>query len=413
MKFTRWTILALLALCLAACGPEDDEEEEIKPINITPGVALEQPSLPTHPALDPAVAYDGTRTHLVYSQWNGTNQFDLMYTNRLGAGSYVAPAPIFPASTGDSRNAHVFLDSAGTLHIVWQEGTSPNREIYYATRTSGGVISTPTNLTNTSEDEADPRVHVDSSGRIHIIWTGGTPPPNPTTAIFYRRTQGAVFLAAVILPKAAGNQPAEMADLCTDAGDRIYVVWSESDGTSRNIRMVRSDDNGANFGGVGSGFAATGSVDMTTPRVQGGTDGEVFLTFVGQALNGDRALFATFTRTGGTFASPGQLITSQTGGIRDPEIAAFKRPDGNYTVMIVCQDGPTGGGAVLLRSSHDNGENWPGNPVDLSQGNSQPSTNVTPVVALDDNQVVVCWAAQPMGGGVVRTWTSTSDYTLP
>jgi hypothetical protein len=414
MKPTRWLIPALCALLLtSACKQEEDENTTVDPVNITPGIAIAEPAASSDDAVDPAVAYDGTHVHLVYSQWDGVSQYNLMYTQRIGAGSYTAPASIFPSSAGDSRNADVFLESNGTLHIVWEEGTSPNREIYYVTRTAGGTITTPQPLTATSEDEANPRVHVDSTGRVHVVWEGSTMPPNPTTSIFYRRTQGSVFLSAVVLPKGSGNQPAEMPDICTDQGDRIYVLWAESNGTSRDIRMVRSDDNGQNFGGVGSGFAATGSVDMTQPRVQGGLDGEVFLVFVGQATNGDRALFATYTRTGGTFVSPGQLVTSSTGGIRDPELAVFRRPDDNFTVMALCNDGGITGGNVLAFASHDNAENWPGDPVNLSQGNSQPSTSVTPVLALDDNELIACWAGQPAGGGTVTTWTSANDYSLP
>jgi hypothetical protein len=406
--------LALLAvlLLLSACGEDPNEEEEVQPVDVTPGVALAEPALPANPATDPAIAYDGTRVHMVYSASNGT-QYDVMYTQRIGGGSFSAPAPVFPGSTGQSRNSHVFLDSAGTLHIVWEEGTSPNREIYYATRTSGGIISTAANMTNTTEDEANPRVHVDSTGRIHVVWEGSTTPPNPTSAIFYRRTQGAVFLAAVILPKLNAGQPAEMPDICTDAGDRIYVVWAESDGSSRNIRMVRSDDNGQNFGGVGSGLAESGSVDLTQPRVQGGTDGEVFLVFIGQDSSGERALYSKFTRTGGTFDGRVRLLNSDTGGLRDPELAAFEGADGQYTVMVVVNDGVAGGGNVVMMASPDNAENWPGEPINLSQGNSQPSTNVAPVISLDDNEVIVSWAAQPQGGGVVTTWTANCGYELP
>ena len=413
MKLERWFAIALMLLCLGACAEDPNDEDEAKPIEITQGVGIPQPSAPTDQAIDPAIAYDGTRTHMVYSQYDGAAQHDLMYVQRVGGGSFTTPAPIFPGSTGDSLNPHVFLDTAGILHMVWVEGTSPNREIYYATRTAGGTLTTPTNLTVTAEDETNPRVHVDSAARIHVVWEGSTTPPNPTTAIFYRRTQGAVFLSAVTLPKAMGNMPAEMPDICTDQGDRIYVVWAESDGTSRNIRMVRSDDNGQNFGGVGNGLAASGSVDMTQPRVEGGLDGEVFLAFVGQALNGDRALFATYTRTGGTFVSPGQLITSQTGGVRDPEIAVFRRPSDDFTVMVVCNDGGVGGGNILVKSSHDNGEQWPGDPVNISLGNTQPSTNQRPVLDLDDNELIVTWFAQPQGGGTVTTWTTTNDYQLP
>jgi hypothetical protein len=409
----RWIALAFVALFLiSACGQDPEEEEEVKPIDITPGVAIAEPAAPTNPAVDPAIAYDGTRVHMVYSHNDGA-LYDLMYAQRVGGGTYSAPAAIFPASTGHSRNAHVFLDSADTLHIVWEQGTTPNREIYYATRTSGGIISTAANMTNTSEDEANPRVHVDGTGRIHIVWEGSTTPPNPTTAIFYRRTQGSIFLAATILPKLNGNQPAEMPDLCTDVGNRIYVVWAENNGSSRNIRLVRSDDNGQNFGSVGSGLAEAGTVDMTQPRVQGGLDGEVFLVFIAQDSSGDRALYSKFTRTGGTFDGRVRLLSSETGGLRDPELAAFRQDDDNYTVMVACNDGPAGGGNILVMSSPDNALNWPGDPVNLSQGNSQPATNVSPVLALDDNELIVSWAGQPAGGGVVTTWTSNSNYELP
>lgn len=413
MKLERLCLMCLIVLLLGACAEEDDETSNPKPITITVGVAIAQPATPTDQAIEPAIAYDGTRTHMVYCQYDGAARHDLMYVQRVGGGSFTPPAPVFPGSAADSRAPHVFLDGAGILHMVWVEGTSPNRDIYYATRTAGGTLTTPTNLTVTAEDETNPRVHVDSASRIHVVWEGSTVPPNPTTAIFYRRTQGSIFLAPVILPKAMGNMPAEMPDLCTDQSDRVYVVWAESDGTSRNIRMLRSDDNGATFGGVGNGLAASGSVDMMQPRVEGGLDGEVFLAFVGQAVNGDRALFGTFTRTGGTFAAPGQLITSETGGIRDPEIAVFRRPDDNFTVMLVCNDGGVTGGNILVKASHDNASSWPGDPVNISQGNSQPSTNQRPVLALDDNELIVSWVAQPQGGGVVTTWTNVNDYELP
>lgn len=414
MKLERVLLLALIALCLAACGQDDDDEDELKPITITPGVAVEHPATPTAAAIEPAVVYDGTRTHLVYAQFDTVNaRHDIMYTQKIGAGAFTAPATVFPASTADSRTPHTFLDSAGTLHIVWAEGTSPNREIYYATRNSVGTISTPTALTATAEDEANPRVHVDGIGRVHVVWEGSTTPPNPTTAIFYRRTQGSVFVNAVVLPKVGAAQPAEMPDICVDAGDRIYVVWAESDGTSRNVRFLRSDDGGANFGGVGAGFAAAGTFDMTHPRIEGGLDGEVFLTFIGQAPSNTRHLFATYTRSGGTFEQPQSLLTSDTAGLRDPEIAVFRRADDNFTIVIACHDGTAPGGNIVVKTSHDNGLNYPGDPVNLSQGNSQPATNRRPALSLDDNELVVTWMGEPQGGGIVRLFTSASDYTLP
>ncbi|MBX3458791.1 MAG: hypothetical protein KF696_02360 [Planctomycetes bacterium] len=406
--------IALLAL-LSGCPSEEEEAADLKPIEITVATATGQPATPTNPAIEPAVAYDGTRVHLVYCQHDGSGNHNLMYTARVGAGSFASPAPLHPASAGDSRKPHCCLDTAGTLHVVWEEGTSPNRDIWYVTINAVGTISTATPLTATPEDEASPRVHVDASGRVHAVWQGIATSPSPSSAVFYRRTQAGLFLPAVILPKVNAGQPAEMPDITTDAFGRVYAVWAEQNGTSRDIRMVRSDDNGANFGHPpgGTGFVASGSVDLTFPRVAGGKDGEVFLAYLGQDSQGDRAVFATFTQSGYSMASPGQLASSATGGLRDLAIAAFHRGDDKYNVFVAFNDGGPTGGNIVVRASHNNGANFPGKAKDLSQGSTQPASNRLPAIALDDNELIAAWEAQPQGGGVVRIWQSTNSYKLP
>lgn len=401
---------AMFLLC--ACGGKDDEADKPKPIVITPGIALGEPAAPTNEAIEPAVAYDGTRVHMVYCQFDGTNHH-VVYTQRLGGGPFSAPAPLYPTSTNDSRRPCVALDSADTLHVVWVEGTAPNREIFYATRTSLGVISNASNLTTTvSQDETNPRIHVDVAGRVHVVWEGATLPPNPTSAVFYRRTVGSVFASAQVLPFSTGGISGEMPDVGVDADQHVYIVWSESVGPNRNIRMMRSDDNGAVFNNVGDGIPIAGATDKTEPRITCGTLGQVFMAFVAQDTGGDRGLFATYTLTGGTFVAPGQLFASTTGGVRSPAISSFPQADNERTVVIAFNDGPAGGGNTLAFASRDGGKTW-GDPVDLSVGNAQPATNRTPAIALDDNELVAAWAAQPTGGGVVRAFASTNTYTLP
>ncbi|MCL4731787.1 MAG: glycoside hydrolase, partial [Planctomycetes bacterium] len=388
-----------------------EKDDKPKPVNITPGAALGEPASPANAAIEPVVVYDGTRTHLVYCQNDGTANHNVVYTQRVGAGPYATPAPLFPGSTNDSRRPHAAMDAAGTLHVVWVEGTAPNRDIFYATRSSTGVISTATNLSNTpGGDENNPRIHADVAGRLHVVWEGTS---GLTSAIFYRRTVGSIFTAAQVLPFSTSGISGEMPDVGADSDQHVYVVWAESVGPNRVVRMMRSDDNGATFNNVGAGIAVGGTADKSEPRIACGGLGDVVLTFVAQNTAGDRALFVTFTRTGGTFANPGTLFTSTTGGVRSPAIARFKQTSGEQCVMIACNDGPAGGGNILVFASRDGGANWPNNPVDMSAGNSQPATNRTPAIAMDDNEVIVAWAAQPTGGGVVRTYTSASTYTLP
>jgi len=411
MRLTLLWLLCLAALLVGACGSPEEDEDKPKPTSITPGVALAEPLASANAAIEPTLAYDGTRVHLVYCQNTGAANHNVVYSQRVGGGPFSAPAPLFPTSTNDSRRPHAVLDSAGTLHVVWVEGTAPNRDVFYVTRSATGVISTESNLSNTvSGDENNPRIHADVTGRIHVVWEGTS---GLTSAIFYRRTVGSVFAATQTLPFTTSGISGEMPDVGVDVDQHVYVVWAENVGPNRVIRMMRSDDNGTTFGDINGGIAVGGSADKTEPRIACGDLGEVILTFVAQNMTGERALFVTHTQTGGTFAGPGQLFSSTTGGVRSPSIARFKQSNGDRIVMIAFNDGPAVGGNTLVIASRDGGQNWPNDPVDLSASNSQPATNRTPAVAMDDNEVVVAWAAQPTGGGVVTTFTSSSTYSLP
>ena len=400
----RWiAAIGVLALLASCAPPDEDDEDPLSPVDITVGLGDPEPSAPTDPAIEPAIAFSGTRIYLVYAQDDGLGDHDIMFTEKLTAGGYSAPAPLQVSPTADSRNPSCALDSLGTLHVVWEEGTAPNRDIYYATRTAGGTI-TATPLTATpATDEANPRIHVDEGDRLHIVWGSGG-------QIWYRRKTTS-FFPAVQLPLSTTGIDGQTPDVVTDGGERVYVIWSENQGSTRDLRLLRSDDNGQNF--AVETMAHTGTVVMTEPRIAGGIDGEVFLTFVGQDTVGDRGLFASFTRNGGVFVGLQQIHLSQTSGVRQPSIQTFRRADNGINIVIAFNDGTAAvGGNILVKMSHDAGLNYPGDPVNISIGSADP-LNFNPDIRLDDNELIIVWQGEPTGGGVVTTFTSVSTYTLP
>ncbi len=404
----RKAFLFVPFLLLAACGPEEDGDEPGGPaIEVTINAPTAEPSAPTNAAIEPAVAYDSSRIHLVYAQTDGLGSHDIVYNSAIVGGPFGTPATILASAGADSRNPQCALDSTGTLHIVWEEGNAPNRDIHYATRTSGGTI-TPANLTNTAgSDESSPRIHIDPSNRVHVVWESGG-------AVLYRRKTTS-FTTAITLPHVTGGSTAQSPDVCTDLGERVYVTWSEQIAANRNLRILRSDDNGSNFGEVSvDGLAQRGTVTMTEPRIKGGLDGEVFMAFIGQDTGGDRAVFSCRSGTGGaSFSSPKQLYNSSTGGIRQPSLAVFRRPDDNFTVMIAFSDGTLVGGNVLLFASRDNNFHFLGGPHKLSETFCQANTCTLPAIALDTDDCVAVWMGQPAAGGVVRTFSQVNKYELP
>jgi hypothetical protein len=405
-------LASLVMLCLVAFACTEEDEEVDAGIDITVGAALDEPASPSNSAVEPCVFFDGTRVHLVYCQDDGAGVHELMYTYRAGSGSYAVPAAVYAASTAGARRPHMCMDSTGTLHVVWEEGASGNRDIFYTTISPGGSISGAANMTNTTEDEANPRVVVDGADRVHVVWEGATPSPSSTSAIFYARKPGSVFLSPVTLPNVNSNQGVEAPDIAVDEGDHLYVVWAELNGSDRNIRLVRSDDNGASFGSSGSGFAVSGNEDMTQPRIAAGREGELFLCFIGD--DGDkRTLWATFTRSGYGMSEPIDLSNNESGNLYEPCIAAYEQDDSDArTVIVAWNSGNAYGGNIRLKASPDSGDSYSGTNVQVSEGNTQNSSNHRPVISMHEKEFVVAWDGQPVGGGVVRTWTSSCEYEL-
>jgi hypothetical protein len=394
-------LASLVTLCLFAfaCTPEEEEEVDAG-VEVTVGTALDEPTSPSYSAIEPCILFDGTRVHLVYCQDDGSGVHELMYTYRAGSGSYAAPTAVYAASTAGARRPHMCMDSTGTLHVVWEEGASGSREIFYTTINPGGSISSAGNLTNTTEDEANPRVAADSAGRVHAVWEGATPAPSSTSAIFYARKPSSVFLSPVTLPKVNSNQGVETPDIAVDEGDHLYVVWAELNGSDRNIRLVRSDDNGASFGSGGNGFAVSGNEDMTQPRIAAGEEGELFLCFIGD--DGDeRTLWATFTRSGYGMSDPIDLSSSESGNLCEPCIAAYEQDDSDdRTVIVAWNSGNAYGGNIRLKASPDGGDSYSGDNVQVSEGNTQNSSNRRPVISMYEERFILAWDGQPAGGGI-------------
>jgi hypothetical protein len=88
-------------------------------------------------------------------------------------------------TSGDSRNMALALESSLSLHIVWEDDTPGNEEIYYKNSTDGGATwSVSQRLTWTSADSWYPAIAVDSLGSLHVVWSDNT---TGNWEIFYKK----------------------------------------------------------------------------------------------------------------------------------------------------------------------------------------------------------------------------------
>jgi len=99
-----------------------------------------------------------------------------LFLSRQAAQADWTPARGSPGILEGPGSQTLPLDTSDNLHLVWLDGTPGNDEIYYRKSTDGGATWTPAKrLTWTSSGSGSPELAVDPSDNLHIVWQDSTP----------------------------------------------------------------------------------------------------------------------------------------------------------------------------------------------------------------------------------------------
>jgi hypothetical protein len=88
--------------------------------------------------------------------------------------NYLEPINI-SSNSGLSENPSIAVDSKGTLHLVWNDDSPGNEEIFYTFKTSETTWSTIVNISNNSRASRYPSITVDKNNFLHLAWQDATP----------------------------------------------------------------------------------------------------------------------------------------------------------------------------------------------------------------------------------------------
>ncbi len=148
-------------------------------------------------------------------------------------------------TSGDSRYTSIAIDSNGSIHMVWQDDTPGNSEIYYKRSTDGGATWTwATRLTWTAGASYNPAIAIDSADNIHVVWDDWTP---GNSEIYYKRSTdgGATWTWAKRLTWTQGDSLRP--DIAIDSTNNIHIVWDDRTPGNSEIYYKRSTDGGATW----------------------------------------------------------------------------------------------------------------------------------------------------------------------
>jgi hypothetical protein len=155
----------------------------------------------------------------------------------------------------------VIVDDSGTVHLVYYKGDAQSGNIYYTRKDSSGNFSSPMRINSVPDSSVamgtirGAQFAVDKHNRIHVVWNGSrnTKPENHHgPPMFYARLKedGSVFEKQRII---SGDWPVDGGGaVAVDATDRVFIFWhSGKEGAgdaNRNIYARISTDQGTRFG---------------------------------------------------------------------------------------------------------------------------------------------------------------------
>jgi hypothetical protein len=297
------------------------------------------------------------------------------------------PAKRLTWSSVDNAFPKIAVDSSGGLHVVWH--SSGPYAIYYKASADGGEIWTPTRrLTWNPGNSGWPAIAVDSSDNLHVVWNDDMP---GNAEIYYKKsTDGG---AAWTLQKRLTwtSDYSESAAIAVDSSDNLHVVWSDYTPGNCEIFYKSSSDVGVTW--IPSKRLTWTSGSSWDPNIAVDTSGNLHVVW-GDDTPGNYAVYYKKSTDGGGTWTPAKRLSLTSGNSAGPAIAV----DSSDNLHVVWQDDTPGNYEIYYRKSTDGGTTWsPGMRLTWTSGESY-----SPCIAVDYfSNLHVVWVDSTPGIGQI------------
>ncbi|MCG3254558.1 MAG: hypothetical protein KAU62_00655 [Candidatus Heimdallarchaeota archaeon] len=206
----------------------------------------------------PSLAVDSTgNVHIAWEDWSGTDE-DIVYKRwDASTSSWTSTEVVSTESTGYSYMPSLTTDSAGNVHITWEDltnyaGSGTDWDVFYkhwnsstSSWSTTEVVSTESTLQSSVASLA-----VDIVGNVHIAWSDLTnyAGSGADRDIFYKRWDtfdSSWTTTEVVSTESTGNSGNP--SLAVDAKGNVHIAWRDwtdylSSGTDIDVFYKRWDE---------------------------------------------------------------------------------------------------------------------------------------------------------------------------
>jgi hypothetical protein len=259
----------------------------------------------------PDIAVSGDNVHVVWFDETPGNA-EIYYRHSADNGATWGSDSRLTNNAGASRFAQVAV-SGSDIHVVWQDTSKGNREIFYKqSNDSGSTWSGNKRLTSNKGNSCLPTIAV-SGSNIHVTWMDET---QGNFEIFYKRSSnnGAIWGRKRRL---TFNEKWSILPSVAVSGNNVYVVWEDSASGNLEIYYKISSTNGASWGARERLTITTGT--SADPAVVASGD-EVHVVFFDDTP-GNREIYYRWSSDNAATWSSKKRLTKNPGSSSNPAIA--------------------------------------------------------------------------------------------
>ena len=198
-------------------------------------------------SFNPVIAADSANNiHLIWEQ-NCSMNFEIYYKKSSNNGLSWSGNKRLTWNSGGSFTPSIGVDSSNHIYVVWSQGLPGNFEIYFKRSTNGGNSWVTKRLTWNTGTSGNPRIVIDSNDYIHVVWNDDSPGNHE---LFYKKSinGGSTWTSAKRLTwtsKTSWNP-----DITADSTGVLHVVWQDDVSGEKAIYYKKSTNNGSTWVGT-------------------------------------------------------------------------------------------------------------------------------------------------------------------
>ena len=289
----------------------------------------------------PSIRADsGSGIHIVWQNYTPLLHQRIFYKRSTDSGITWFQTYQLTWTAGESWSPSIAVDAGNGIHVAWQEKTPENYEIFYIHSTDSGVtwIGT-TRLTWNAGKSCEPSIAVDSEGGVHVVWQDDSP---GNEEIFYKHSTDSGETWSGITRLSWNLRESRNPYVISDSSNKIHVVWDNVLLTNCEILYKSSTDRGATWSGL---TRLTWNGGSSFPSITADPGKGIHVVWMNLFSNNWEIFYKHSTNGGISWSGPTRL-TWNAGGSYYPAIAAD--PCGG--IHVVWHDDTPGNGEIFYKN---------------------------------------------------------------